>query len=45
MLINPNLVENQRHQKNAELRKRKDRYEPYKEELDDFGIVCFDMHF
>ncbi|KAI6237125.1 hypothetical protein M3Y95_00232100 [Aphelenchoides besseyi] len=40
VLINPNLVENERHKKNVELRKRKSNYKPYEEdEVDEFGEV------
>ncbi len=40
MLINPNLIDNERYRKNVELRKRKDRYRPFDEEVDEFGEVC-----
>ncbi|VDN56019.1 unnamed protein product [Dracunculus medinensis] len=38
ILINPNMIENQRYARNAELRKKKDRYEPYAEDIDEFGL-------
>ncbi|OZC06495.1 hypothetical protein X798_06517 [Onchocerca flexuosa] len=38
VLVNPNLAENYRYQKNAELRKKKNRYEPYEEEFDEYGM-------
>ncbi|TKR89556.1 hypothetical protein L596_013639 [Steinernema carpocapsae] len=37
VLINPNLVENEMHKKNVELKKRKDRYRPYEHGVDEFG--------
>lgn len=39
VLINPNLLENERHKRNVELRKRKSNYQPYEQELDEFGQV------
>lgn len=33
------MIENQRYARNAELRKKKDRYEPYAEDIDEFGLV------
>ena len=41
VLMNPNLVENEMHKKNVELRKRKDRYNAYEENLDEFGNVRY----
>ncbi|EFO21317.2 hypothetical protein LOAG_07174 [Loa loa] len=38
VLVNPNLAENHRYQKNAELKRKKGRYEPYEEELDEYGM-------
>uniref|UniRef100_A0A0N5AQA4 U4/U6.U5 tri-snRNP-associated protein 1 n=1 Tax=Syphacia muris TaxID=451379 RepID=A0A0N5AQA4_9BILA len=38
VLINPNLVDNKRYERNVELRKRKSRYEPYAEDFDEFGM-------
>uniref|UniRef100_A0A915Q0C2 SART-1 family protein n=1 Tax=Setaria digitata TaxID=48799 RepID=A0A915Q0C2_9BILA len=38
VLVNSNLAEDHRYQKNAELRKKKGRYEPYTEELDEYGM-------
>ncbi|CAB3399413.1 unnamed protein product [Caenorhabditis bovis] len=37
VLVNPNLLENERHVRNVELRKRKDHYRNYDEEVDEFG--------
>ncbi|KHN88507.1 U4/U6.U5 tri-snRNP-associated protein 1 [Toxocara canis] len=39
VLVNPNLIENKRHEKNAELRKRKDPYQAYSEEVDELGML------
>lgn len=41
MLINPNLVDNERYKQNIQNRKKGDRYKPYAEGLDEFGNVCF----
>ncbi|KAK0412728.1 hypothetical protein QR680_006372 [Steinernema hermaphroditum] len=37
VLVNPNLVENEMHKKNVELRKRKEVYRPYEQAMDEFG--------
>ena len=40
MLINPNLVDNERHKRNVERKKQKSDYNPYdEEELDEYGLV------
>ncbi|CAD5225951.1 unnamed protein product [Bursaphelenchus okinawaensis] len=40
VLINPNLIDNERHKKNVELRKQKKDYNPYEdEEVDEFGMT------
>uniref|UniRef100_A0A1I7RX34 U4/U6.U5 tri-snRNP-associated protein 1 n=1 Tax=Bursaphelenchus xylophilus TaxID=6326 RepID=A0A1I7RX34_BURXY len=40
ILINPNLVDNERHKKNVELRKQKKDYNPYDDdEVDEFGMT------
>ncbi|KAL3067946.1 hypothetical protein niasHT_037936 [Heterodera trifolii] len=39
VLINPNMLENERHKLNVERRKKKDHYNPYEEEVDEFGQV------
>ncbi|VDK18795.1 unnamed protein product [Anisakis simplex] len=39
VLVNPNIVDNTKYAKNAELRKKKGSYQPYPEEsLDDYGV-------
>ncbi|KAL3986047.1 SART-1 family protein [Acanthocheilonema viteae] len=38
VLVNPNLAENRRYQKNAEFKRKKNRYEPYEEEFDEYGM-------
>uniref|UniRef100_A0A914R4B4 U4/U6.U5 tri-snRNP-associated protein 1 n=1 Tax=Parascaris equorum TaxID=6256 RepID=A0A914R4B4_PAREQ len=38
VLVNPNLIENKRHEKNAELRRKKDPYQPYADEVDEVGL-------
>lgn len=40
VLVNPNLIENKKYQKNAELRRKKDPYQPYADEVDEIGLVC-----
>lgn len=37
VLINPNLLENERHKRNVELKKKRSNYKPYEEEFDEFG--------
>ncbi|KAI3414210.1 hypothetical protein GPALN_011667 [Globodera pallida] len=39
VLINPNMLENERHKLNVEKRKKKDNYQPYEEEVDEFGQI------
>ncbi|KAI6219593.1 U4/U6.U5 tri-snRNP-associated protein 1 [Aphelenchoides fujianensis] len=40
VLINPNMVDNERHKKNVERRKQKSDYKPYEEEeVDEFGEI------
>ncbi|VIO99433.1 SART-1 family protein [Brugia malayi] len=38
VLVNTNLAENHRYQKNVELKRKKNRYEPYEEEFDEYGM-------
>ncbi|MFH4974329.1 hypothetical protein AB6A40_001038 [Gnathostoma spinigerum] len=38
ILVNPNIMEDKRHAKNVELRKRKDPYRPYDEDVDEYGM-------
>ncbi|KAM3716755.1 U4/U6.U5 tri-snRNP-associated protein [Dirofilaria immitis] len=38
MLVNSNLAEKYKYRKNAELRRKKSRYEPYEEEFDEYGM-------
>jgi U4/U6.U5 tri-snRNP-associated protein 1 len=39
-LINPNLIDNERHKRNIERRKQKSDYKPYEdEEVDEYGMV------
>uniref|UniRef100_A0A0R3S044 U4/U6.U5 tri-snRNP-associated protein 1 n=1 Tax=Elaeophora elaphi TaxID=1147741 RepID=A0A0R3S044_9BILA len=38
VLVNSNLAENHRYQKNAEFKRKKNRYEPYEEEFDEYGM-------
>uniref|UniRef100_A0A915CD57 U4/U6.U5 tri-snRNP-associated protein 1 n=3 Tax=Parascaris univalens TaxID=6257 RepID=A0A915CD57_PARUN len=38
VLVNPNLIENKRYEKNAELRRKKDPYQPYADEVDEVGL-------
>ncbi|CAG9530104.1 unnamed protein product [Cercopithifilaria johnstoni] len=38
VLVNLNLAENYRYQKNAEFKRKKNRYEPYEEEFDEYGM-------
>jgi hypothetical protein len=45
LLINPNLVENERHKLNVERRKQKSDYSAYDEEtVDEFGMVGYFYH-
>ncbi|VDM96675.1 unnamed protein product [Thelazia callipaeda] len=38
VLVNPNLIEDERHKKNLELKKKKGHYESYAEEFDEYGM-------
>lgn len=38
VLINPNLIENEMHKRNVELRKKTGSYKPYEEEVDEYGM-------
>lgn len=37
MLINPSMLDDERHKKNVELKKKKGGYRPYEEDVDEFG--------
>lgn len=39
MLVNPNLMDNERYKRNIENRKKGDRYKPYDEDVDEWGNV------
>lgn len=39
VLVNPNLLDDERHRKNVELRKKKPGYNPYEEETDPLAAL------
>lgn len=45
VLVNPNMIDDERTKRNVELKKRKDAYRPYDEQVDELGMVGVSFNF